>query len=254
MRSNRSKILPGAAFAPSASQHSGLLDLLAKFGGALAGLTLVALVMGRSELHGYFGHLGAPWVIPLMSPSRLISASFYPFYYCFGGWVLLGVLSTAQKSDVIKFTPAILFGFACMIGVASGVSYTKFPGWEWSRFVGISSISIGAAGAFFLYQRAIVERKKFGGPHYFLVMTVVLALGIVGPNFLGRDRAKNDIRGRYVQLADTFKPKRIWHLVTALDTGFLLAAVDEDRYRLVFRIVSSSEMGEVRTFIADIPQ
>lgn len=226
---------------------------LARFGASLALITAVSLVVGHGAAEAYFGHLGAPWIVGLMSPGQLVGfgakmtlgmavAAFMTIGYLYGGRSSIFRLELIRNLLVLFSALAALPAF--------------FPYFNWitpnAAYAGLLTSGALAACAFGAAMGELVERLirsnlRWESMHMALLLAM-FAYGLVqAPRGFGLAAAHRDSDPSIselpvVQTGDVASPERAWRLVAVLDKSALLVSLAADPAQRVFRIAPIEEL------------
>lgn len=233
-----------------------VVGLLPQIAGAVAGISALGLLAGWREVSAYYSELGAPWVLGMLNPSRLVAYG-AGLMGTIGLFTLLSVywlsaesitekgLRSAAIVALVLATPFLLAGLVPAHWFEPSTIYIFAI-----LAAQLTAVSVGLTIGELI--AGLAERDlKWQGYHVWLLYCVVLFGLLQAPDRLGRAKAQLDGAPTATSLpiisTTAAMSGRVWRLVATIDGSFLAVALGAKREEHVFRIFSAGEITDIRS-------
>lgn len=233
---------------------NSVLNLLPQMAGFVVGFSGLAYVSGWREVSAYYQELGAPWALPLLTPSQIMQTSIW-LISLISLVSFLSVLSLVQGNAgqkgfrrwsiiflalaaVTYMLPVVLDGRVSnsAIGLLAGAT---------SVFWAISAgLTIGE-----LIACLALEKLEWGEYHVFLLYFIVLYGLLQAPSNMGSTRAS--LAGDFGASSlprTTFDSPGVdgeWRLVGPCGDKLLLVSLAAERKDRRFKLVAADSVGVI---------
>ena len=235
---------------------SSVFDLFPKIAGSVVGFSALAYIAGWKQTTSYYSELGAPWVAAMLSPSQVMQTSVWLIYTL----VIVTFVSVMQLTEGVatdrglKRWSVILFLIAASLQFFPEIFDNHFS-LKIQHICSLSGsfllvISIGLTVGELIGVLSKGEEFQWDGYTVWLLLFIVIYGFTQAPSITGTNQAKYD---GSIETSDLPLVTHVgdietgWRLSTVVGDKFLLLFPAKTKAERRFKIVSSTDIAEIRT-------